>query len=353
MVNKKFIITSVAVLTAASLLLGTTGCTRKTPEKYKADVTEALKQGDYPNAIIKLKEFLKKYPNDPMAINAQFQIGEIYAAQGQFDKAIQEYQVVIDKYPAKSELNMGSKFAIAACYASNTSWDKAREIWGKLSQDSTNLLAASKAQFNIARSWEDQKDWAKAEAAYKATLACYPLPKPFPKDISENATMDTLMGMAGMYAKAGKIDMAVKTLTSLQGKYPANEYANGVGIYSNVIIGDIYKHNKQDAKAVEAYKKAINTYAKITTDKKVPDKAAWATMKIGEVYAGNLNDLDSAKKIFQEVVKDYPKSQWAQYAQAGLARINQMKAAPAKDTTGKAAAPAPQKAAPAPAPKKK
>ncbi len=347
MVKKRIILSSLAVLTATAILLGTAGCARKTPEKFIADVQEALKQGDYPNAIIKLEDFLEKYPNDPRAINAQFQIGEVYAAQGKFDKAVQEYQKVIDKYPAKSELNMGAKFAIAACYASSTSWDKARDIWTKLSQDTTNALAASKAKFNIARSYEDQQDWTKAEAAYKDVLAYYPLPKPFPKIASENASIEATMGLAGMYSKAGKTEKAVQTLTSLQGKYPGNEYAQGVSIYTQVMIGDIYRKNKQNAKAIDSYKKAIAAYSKITSDKNVPDKAAWATMKMGEVYAGSLNDLDTAKKLFQSVVKEYPKSQWAQYAQAGLARINQVKSVPSKDTTGKANLPVPPIAPPA------
>jgi tol-pal system protein YbgF len=45
------------------------------------------------------EKFLEKYPKSNIADNARFWIGEVYFAEGWFQKAILEYQEVIEKYP--------------------------------------------------------------------------------------------------------------------------------------------------------------------------------------------------------------------------------------------------------------
>lgn len=42
---------------------------------------------------------MKRFPNSDNADNAQFWIGEIYYRQKWYEKAILEYQTVIEKYP--------------------------------------------------------------------------------------------------------------------------------------------------------------------------------------------------------------------------------------------------------------
>ena len=44
-------------------------------------------------------EYLRYYANTPLAANAQFYIGDIYYQQGQFEKAIQEYDKAVTTYP--------------------------------------------------------------------------------------------------------------------------------------------------------------------------------------------------------------------------------------------------------------
>lgn len=54
--------------------------------------------GKYAQAISILRQFLEKYPKDPLADNAQYWIAESYYAQKMFDKAIAEFKKV-EKYP--------------------------------------------------------------------------------------------------------------------------------------------------------------------------------------------------------------------------------------------------------------
>jgi tol-pal system protein YbgF len=60
---------------------------------------QAFDQGDSEGARKGFQEFIKRYPNSKNADNAQFWIGEIYYREKWYEKAILEYQNVIENYP--------------------------------------------------------------------------------------------------------------------------------------------------------------------------------------------------------------------------------------------------------------
>jgi len=60
---------------------------------------QAFDEGDDESAREYFQRLLKKYPRSRHADNAQFWIGEVYYRQKWYEKAILEYQTVIEKYP--------------------------------------------------------------------------------------------------------------------------------------------------------------------------------------------------------------------------------------------------------------
>ena len=60
---------------------------------------QAFDQGDSDAARQKFQELIEKYPRSERADNAQFWIGEIYYREKWYEKAILEYQKVIETYP--------------------------------------------------------------------------------------------------------------------------------------------------------------------------------------------------------------------------------------------------------------
>ena len=57
-----------------------------------------LKQGDYPEAESALKQFLEDYPEDTLAGNAQYWLGETYYVQGMYDQAAVCFAAGFKKY---------------------------------------------------------------------------------------------------------------------------------------------------------------------------------------------------------------------------------------------------------------
>ncbi len=373
MMSPSFKFKVTALLLSAVLIVG---CGRKTPERLLSDAQEAAKQYDFTLAITKLEQFLERYPHDPRAVRVQFEIGALHMKIGQFDLAIQEFQKVIQKYPASGDADTQAEFAIANCYVNQSKFDKAEEIWTKLSMDTAHPLSAVEAKFNIAKAYEIQKNWTGAEKQYqeiiaidtahplsgvqakfniaknyeiqknwtgaekeyREIIAMFPLPvklmpKGYPKEADERGIVDATQAIAMVEYRQGKTDKAIETYKSLQTMYPKNEYVQGVAIWSNVIIGDIYTQEKQVKKAAESYQKAMNSYAQITADKLIPDKACWAMTRMGEIYEYHLMDTTKAVSLYKEAITDFAKTKTVRYAQNALMRLS--KPPVARDTTRK------------------
>lgn len=77
---------------------GTPAKTASEAELY-TKARQALEKGDTAAARKGFDEFLMNYPNSDNADNAQFWVGETFFQEKQFEKAILEYQKVIEKYP--------------------------------------------------------------------------------------------------------------------------------------------------------------------------------------------------------------------------------------------------------------
>jgi len=80
----------------------TPGVSAKKPvseEEIYRSAKQAFDQGDSEAARRGFQEFIKRYPKSKNADNAQFWIGEIYYREKWYEKAILEYQNVIEKYP--------------------------------------------------------------------------------------------------------------------------------------------------------------------------------------------------------------------------------------------------------------
>jgi tol-pal system protein YbgF len=60
---------------------------------------QAFDQGDFEAARAGFNTIITEYPNSQHADNAQFWIGEIYYREKWYEKAILEYQKVIENYP--------------------------------------------------------------------------------------------------------------------------------------------------------------------------------------------------------------------------------------------------------------
>ncbi|MBF0449390.1 MAG: tol-pal system protein YbgF [Candidatus Magnetomorum sp.] len=77
----------------------------QTPEiELYSKAKNAFDTNDFETARIQFVNFLKKYPKSNDADNAQFWMGEIYYREKWYEKAILEYQKVIEEYPSGNKV---------------------------------------------------------------------------------------------------------------------------------------------------------------------------------------------------------------------------------------------------------
>lgn len=72
-------------------------------ERYAA-ARAAFEQGDFAKARGLFEKLLTDFPDSPQANSAQFWVGETYYREKWFEKAILEYQKVVEKYPTGNKL---------------------------------------------------------------------------------------------------------------------------------------------------------------------------------------------------------------------------------------------------------
>ncbi len=109
-------------------------------DNYQA-AFELLKEERYDMAAAAFKEFLSAFPDSELVDNAQYWLAESYYASNDFEQALLEFQVVINKYPRSSKvpdalLKMGlSNYSLQR-------WDAARVSLTRVQQDYAETTAA-------------------------------------------------------------------------------------------------------------------------------------------------------------------------------------------------------------------
>jgi len=65
---------------------------------------ELLKQGRYKEASAALKQFMVAFPESPLMDNAQYWLAETHYVSQNYEKALPEFTVVVDKYPQSRKI---------------------------------------------------------------------------------------------------------------------------------------------------------------------------------------------------------------------------------------------------------
>jgi len=109
-------------------------------DNYQA-AFELLKEERYDMAASFFKEFLVAFPDSELVDNAQYWLAESFYASDDFEQALADFQVVIDKYPRSSKvpdalLKMGlSNYSLQR-------WEAARSTLTRVQQEYAETTAA-------------------------------------------------------------------------------------------------------------------------------------------------------------------------------------------------------------------
>ena len=106
------------------------------PEAKKAydSAIQLVNSRQYDRALEELNAFRSKWPNHPYAENATYWTGECLYATGQYLRAAEQFEAVVNRYGAGKK-GADSLLKLGMCHDRLGASDRAREYWDRLRRD--------------------------------------------------------------------------------------------------------------------------------------------------------------------------------------------------------------------------
>ena len=261
---------------------------KETPEKQFEWAKGFLEAEDYKKAIAEFEKLIKHYPLSKLASEAQFYLGLCYENTVRYYKAFQNYQLVIDKYPyterveeiIEREYRIGNLFytgqkAKVFGMAVLSAKDKAVEIFSKVVENAPYGEYADVAQYKLGQCYIQMHDYINAALAFKEIIENYPN-SPLVDDAKYQIAMCAASSSTGPEYNEEDTDKAIKEFRDFVKRYPDS-------------------HMEKEARHFIG---------------KLQDQKAETAFGIARFYERRGNSK-SAAIYYEEVLDDYPESEWA------------------------------------------
>ena len=122
-------------------------------DNYQA-AFELLKEQRYEPAALAFQQFLVSYPESQLADNAQYWLAESYYVTDQFENALKEFEVVINKHP-RSRKVPDALLKIGYSNYELERWDAARSALARVQSEYPDTTAARLAEQRLKRMDEE------------------------------------------------------------------------------------------------------------------------------------------------------------------------------------------------------
>jgi outer membrane assembly lipoprotein YfiO len=274
---------------------------KDTPQEQYEWALRLMDLGEYNNAIKKLRQLIKKFPQSPYAAKSQFAIGWAYEKRGNIQKALEEYYKVAENYPYSSEEI--SKMIEAEYRLGNVLLTReGGDTWQKISTFEGNYESAVKVfehaikispfsekapemQYKIGEAYFKAKKYEEAITEYKKVIEIYKESEWVDDAIFELGLVSETQSQSTTYDET-KTQEAIKWYSEYLEKYPEGE-------------------------------NAARVKEKLVT---LSDKKSKKLFETGEYYEKN-GEKESALIYYKRVLKDFPETQWAEKARKKIEEL--------------------------------
>jgi tol-pal system protein YbgF len=115
------------------------------PDKLYASAMARLRAEDHAEAIRELAELVDRFPQHPLASNAQYWIGEAHYRQRDFGPALAAFRKVVDGHPQSAQVPE-ALLKVGLCQRELKDTTAARESWERIVKSYPNTSAANQAR---------------------------------------------------------------------------------------------------------------------------------------------------------------------------------------------------------------
>lgn len=216
---------------------------------------DKAKESDYRKLIINLKKIIIDFPPSPQSARAQLNIGNLYGMQSKRDKAIEEYEKVLENYPAALNESAKALFSIGLIYQQENNWLKAEEYFKKTLKDYPETETGLLTPLYFARYYKSKDQTDKAKTAYSEAI------KGYKGTISKN--QDNVLGLLALdyivncFGDEAKWQKLLVFLEETSNKYPEGPLA----LKSLFVMGRVNEVNLKNEKETERiYREIIERF---------------------------------------------------------------------------------------------
>ena len=121
------------------------------PEQMYAAAMASFQAEEHGQAVLEFTELTRKFPEHPLAANAQYWVGEAYYRQRDFRQALVEFRKVVDGVPKGSQIP-DALLKIGLCHRALRDQARAREAWEQVAKEYPGTSAATQARSLLATS---------------------------------------------------------------------------------------------------------------------------------------------------------------------------------------------------------
>jgi tol-pal system protein YbgF len=115
------------------------------PEKLYASAMASFRSEEHGQAVLEFGELVDRFPQHPLASNAQYWIGEVSYRQRDFRQALVEFQKVVDGYPQSAQVSE-ALLKLGLCHRALKDTAAARESFERVVKGYPGTTAASQAR---------------------------------------------------------------------------------------------------------------------------------------------------------------------------------------------------------------
>ena len=222
-------------------------------------------------AVNKFDAFAKKYPQNYLAIEAEFNIARLYMAKKEFNAARDKLNAIVKKHIKSAVVCSEAEFLIGNSYELANNWGLALQQYKKLIQDYAVTPRGLSLPIYIAEQYQTKYQPDKMMEAYQEAITHY---------------------------------------RELALKYPDSPLA----FNAHSLVAKCYMVIKDWQNAVNSLKAMIEKYkGKVALDE--------VLMNMAVIYDKQLNDKVKAREALEQLKKEYPQSKLVKTATALLSKL--------------------------------
>ncbi len=219
-----------------------------------------------------LNGFVKKFPNNNLSLQSEFNIASLYIVKEEYDKARAQLKTLLDKYSKSGAICSEVVFMIGNSYEIEDKWNSALEQYKKIMQEYATTLRGVVVPIYIAQHYKSKYQPDKMITAYQEAIEHY--------------------------------------------RQMADKYAGSPFAYqTDILIAKCYGELKD-------WQNAISTFNTMIEKFKGKVDPGEALVSIALIYKKELKDDIKAKQALEQLIKDYPKSRFFKTAEALLKGVD-------------------------------